>query len=53
VFCDHYRRWLARQELVLRQEHVPGDKRFVDYAGQALPIIDRHSSALAQRVPRA
>ena len=41
VFCDQYRRWLARQELVLRQEHAPGDKLFVDYAGQTVPIIDR------------
>jgi len=29
VFCDQYRRWLATQELVLRQEHAPGDKLFV------------------------
>jgi transposase len=41
VFCDAYRRWLARQEIVLRQEHLPGDKAFVDYAGQTVPIVDR------------
>ncbi|MCL4851095.1 MAG: IS21 family transposase, partial [Bryobacteraceae bacterium] len=41
VFCDQYRRWRARQELVLRQEHAPGDKLFVDYAGQTVPITDR------------
>lgn len=43
VFCDQYRRWLARQELVLRREHAPGDKLFVDYAGQTVPILDRHT----------
>jgi len=43
AFCNHYRRWLARQEVVLRQEHLPGDKAFVDYAGQTVPIVDRHS----------
>ena len=43
VFCDQYRRWLARQELVLRQDHAPGDKLFVDYAGQTVPIMDRHT----------
>jgi transposase len=43
VFCDAYRRWLARQEIVLRQEHLPGDKGFVDYAGQTVPIVDRLS----------
>jgi len=45
VFCDQYRRWLATQELVLRQEHAPGDKLFVDYAGHTVPIQDRHSGA--------
>ncbi|MFO1400116.1 MAG: IS21 family transposase [Steroidobacteraceae bacterium] len=43
VFCDQYRRWRARQELVLRQAHIPGDKLFVDYAGQTVPITDRHT----------
>jgi transposase len=43
VFCDQYRRWLARQERVLRQDHAPGDKLFVDYAGQTMPVIDRYT----------
>jgi transposase len=46
VFCDQYRRWLATQELVLRQEHAPGDKLFVDYAGQTVPIVDQHTGAI-------
>jgi transposase len=41
VFCDQYRRWLATQDVVLRQNHIPGDKLFVDYAGQTVPIVDR------------
>jgi transposase len=43
VFCDRYRRWLATQELVLRQNHAPGEKLFVDYAGQTVPVVDRHT----------
>jgi transposase len=43
VFCDQYRRWLARQELVLRRDHAPGEQLFVDYAGQTVPIVDRHT----------
>ena len=43
VFCDRYRRWLATQDPVLRLEHAPGEKLFVDYAGQTVPIIDRHT----------
>jgi transposase len=48
VFCDQYRRWLSTQELVLRQEHASGDKLFVDYAGQTVPIVDRHTGAIRQ-----
>lgn len=36
---------LATQELVLRQEHAPGDKLFVDYAGHTVSITDRHTGA--------
>jgi transposase len=43
VFCDRYQRWLAGQERVLRQHHAPGEKLFVDYAGQTVPITDRYS----------
>jgi hypothetical protein len=43
VFCDQYRRWLKTQEPVLCQHHAPGDKLFVDYAGQTVPITDRHT----------
>jgi len=41
AFCNHYRHWLATQEVVLRQVHTPGDKLFVDYAGQTMPVVDR------------
>jgi len=40
-FCEQYRRWLGKQDAVLRQVHPPGDKLFVDYAGQTVPITDR------------
>jgi transposase len=41
AFCNQYRRWLASHELVLRQAHNPGDKAFIDYAGQTVPVVDR------------
>lgn len=41
AFCNQYRRWLVTQELLLRQEHLPGEKGFVDYAGQTVPVVDR------------
>jgi transposase len=27
----------------MRQSHQAGEKLFVDYAGQTMPVIDRHS----------
>jgi transposase len=46
VFCDQYRRWLSTQEMSLRQDHLPGDKLFVDYAGQTAPVTDRHTGEI-------
>ncbi len=43
VFCERYRRWLSTQSMVLRQAHAPGDKLFVDYAGQTVPVIERRT----------
>ena len=42
-FCDLYRGWLRRQEVVLRQEYRAGEKLFVDYAGDTIPIY--HAAA--------
>jgi transposase len=39
-FCDLYRRWRKRQEVVLRQTHRAGEKLFVDWAGDTVPIYD-------------
>jgi transposase len=48
AFCDQYRRWLRTQELVLRQNHTPGEKLFVDYAGHTVSVTDRHSGEVRQ-----
>lgn len=39
-FCDQYRNWLGTRDLSMRQTHRAGEKLFVDYAGQTLPVID-------------
>jgi transposase len=39
-FCELYREWSAKLDVVLRQEHRAGEKIFVDYAGPTVPIID-------------
>ena len=40
-FCNHYRRWKQQLDLSLRQQYKAGEKLFVDYCGQTVPIIDR------------
>jgi transposase len=37
-FCERYERWRRQQDVVLRQEHRPGEKLFVDWAGATIPI---------------
>jgi len=39
-FCEHYRQWLARRRLSMRQVHRAGEKLFVDYAGKKPAIVD-------------
>ncbi len=39
-FCEHYRRWLGRRRLTMRQIHRAGEKMFVDYAGQRPQLVD-------------
>lgn len=48
VFCEAYRRWRLTQEPVLRQHHAPGDKLFVDYAGQTVPVTDRYTGEIRE-----
>jgi transposase len=45
-FCDLYGAWRATLDRCLRQEHRAGEKLFVDYAGQTVPVQDRQTGAL-------
>lgn len=47
-FCHQYQHWAGRLDLVMRQEHLAGEKCFVDYAGQTVPITDRHTGEIRQ-----
>lgn len=42
-FCNRYRQWLGQLDVVMRHVHPPGEKLFVDYAGQTVPIVDRQT----------
>ena len=39
-FCDRYQHWRGKQKRSMRQVHKAGEKCFVDYAGQTVPIVD-------------
>jgi transposase len=47
-FCDLYRSWSGTIDRVMRQEHRAGEKLFVDYAGQTLPITDPVTGEIRQ-----
>jgi transposase len=38
-FCELYRGWASRILVTMRQTHAGGDKLFVDYAGDSVPVI--------------
>jgi len=39
-FCEYYNRWAKTLEVSMRQEHRAGEKMFIDFAGQTVPIKD-------------
>jgi transposase len=39
-FCQLYRKWCRKLDVVMRQSHRAGEKLFVDYAGQTVPVVD-------------
>ena len=39
-YCELYRAWETRLSPTLRQNHVAGERMFVDYAGTTLAVID-------------
>jgi transposase len=48
AFCEHYRRWRQHLSLSMRQTHTPGEKLFIDYAGQTVSVTDMHSGEIRE-----
>lgn len=44
--CELYQEWAGKLDVVLRQEHRAGEKLFVDYAGDQVPIIDSKTGTI-------
>lgn len=39
-FCELYRRWTGRLSPTMRQQHVAGERLFVDFAGQTVEVVN-------------
>jgi transposase len=47
-FCEQYRLWPGKLDVVMRQDHRAGEKLFVDYAGQTVPVVDRNTGEIRE-----
>ena len=39
-FCVHYERWLGAQGVVMRLSYPAGERTFVDFSGDKMPVVD-------------
>jgi transposase len=46
-FCQRYRDWRRRRDVVMRQDHKAGEKMFVDFPGLTIPIYDAQTLEIA------
>ena len=47
-FCQRYRQWRSKLDVVLRQPHRAGEQMQVDFAGDTVPIHDRETGEVWQ-----
>jgi len=47
-FCDLFRKWQRRVDVVMRQEHRAGEKMFVDYPGQTVPVVNPETGEVSE-----
>lgn len=47
-FCELYRLWARKLDPPMRQDHKAGEKLFVDYAGQTVPVLDRQTGEIQE-----
>ena len=48
AFCEKYKAWARLLQRSMRQNHEAGDKLFVDYAGQTVPVVDAGTGEIRQ-----
>jgi transposase len=47
-FCELYQAWSKTIDPRMRQVHKAGEKLFVDYAGQTMPVVDRKTGEIRE-----
>lgn len=47
-FCELYRQWLQKLDPPMRLTHKAGEKLFVDYAGETVPIVNPETGEISQ-----
>jgi transposase len=47
-FCQHYQEWSQTLQPTMRLAHKAGEKLFVDYAGQTIPVVDPQTGEVRQ-----
>lgn len=47
-FCHNYRQWAKQLKPMLRQRHRAGEKLFIDYAGQTVPVVDGQTGEVSE-----
>jgi transposase len=47
-FCELYRQWAKTIDVVMRQEHVAGEKLFSDFAGSKLLVTNPHTGEVRE-----
>lgn len=45
-FCELYRQWESKLDVVLRQSYRAGEKAFIDYAGPTIPVVDAETGEI-------
>lgn len=47
-FCERFRAWQQKLDVVLRQDYRAGERLLVDYAGQTLSIVNRSTGEVSE-----
>lgn len=47
-FSEQYREWRQCLDASMRQTHIAGEKLFIDYAGQTMPVLNQHTGEIKQ-----